>query len=201
LSSNSPRPKISEGHVNSRPRLGTRPDRARDISKEERVRLTEELAKRHTPSATALKLLLMTGTRRGEVIGMKWADINFGSAAEPKTLWRRLAPDQKNKKDHTVPLNTGAAHLLVTIRDETLARDGQLGEFIFPSDTKSRHIADIRKAWLTILKNAQIEDLHINRFINNPTFARRIEEKASERRSGFSLEFFSSCAWTKRPCF
>jgi hypothetical protein len=41
----------------------------------------------------------------------------------------------------------------------------------------------------------------INQSITNPTFTRRIEEKASERRSGFSLEFFASCAWTKRPCF
>src|ERR1700693_1880442 len=41
----------------------------------------------------------------------------------------------------------------------------------------------------------------INQSINNPTFTRRIEEKASERRSGFSLEFFASCSWTKRPCF
>ena len=41
----------------------------------------------------------------------------------------------------------------------------------------------------------------INQSINNPTFTQRIEEKASERRSGFSLEFFASCAWTKRPCF
>ena len=41
----------------------------------------------------------------------------------------------------------------------------------------------------------------INQSINTPTFTQRIEEKASERRSGFSLEFFASCAWTKRPCF
>jgi sugar lactone lactonase YvrE len=41
----------------------------------------------------------------------------------------------------------------------------------------------------------------INQSITNPTFTRRIEEKASERRSGFSLECFASCAWTKRPCF
>jgi hypothetical protein len=41
----------------------------------------------------------------------------------------------------------------------------------------------------------------INQSITNPTFKRRIEEKASERRSGFSPEFFASCAWTKRPCF
>ena len=41
----------------------------------------------------------------------------------------------------------------------------------------------------------------INQSITKPTFTRRIEEKASERRSGFSLEFFASCAWTKRPCF
>jgi serine phosphatase RsbU (regulator of sigma subunit) len=41
----------------------------------------------------------------------------------------------------------------------------------------------------------------INQSINDATFTRRIEEKASERRNGFSLEFFASCAWTKRPCF
>jgi hypothetical protein len=41
----------------------------------------------------------------------------------------------------------------------------------------------------------------VNQSINNPTFTRPIEEKASERRSGFSLEFFASCASTKRPCF
>jgi hypothetical protein len=41
----------------------------------------------------------------------------------------------------------------------------------------------------------------IDQSMNKPTFMRRIEEKASERRSGFSLEFFASCAWTKRPCF
>ena len=41
----------------------------------------------------------------------------------------------------------------------------------------------------------------INQSITNPTFTRRIEEKASERRSGFSPECFASCAWTKPPCF
>jgi ATP-binding cassette, subfamily B, bacterial MsbA len=49
--------------------------------------------------------------------------------------------------------------------------------------------------------DAVTEQTIINRSINNPTFTRRIEENASERRSGFSLEFFASCAWTKRPCF
>src|ERR1700693_1676013 len=33
---------------------------------------------------------------------------------------------------------------------------------------------------------------YINQSINNPTFTRRIEEKASERRSGFSLEFLQA---------
>jgi hypothetical protein len=37
----------------------------------------------------------------------------------------------------------------------------------------------------------------INQSINIPTSTRRIEEMASERKSGFSLDFFASCAWTK----
>jgi hypothetical protein len=35
----------------------------------------------------------------------------------------------------------------------------------------------------------------IHQSINNPTFTRHIEEKASERRSGSSLEFFASCGF------
>jgi hypothetical protein len=50
-------------------------------------------------------------------------------------------------------------------------------------------------------RHALDDDQYINQSINNPTFKRRIEEKASERRSGFSLEFFASCASTKRPWF
>ena len=41
----------------------------------------------------------------------------------------------------------------------------------------------------------------INPAINKPTSTRRIEEKASERRSEFSLDCSVSCAWTKGPCF
>jgi len=44
-------------------------------------------------------------------------------------------------------------------------------------------------------------DIDINQSINTPTSTRRIEERASERRSEFSLDFFASCAWTKGPCF
>ena len=62
-----------------------------------------------------------------------------------------------------------------------------------------RHIGEYASRILKMLWGCSGE--HINQSITNPTFTRRIEEKASERRSGFSLEFFASCAWTKRPCF
>jgi integrase len=132
--------------------------RSRDITPDERIRIIDELAKHHTQSATALKLLMVIGARRGEVLGMKWSDITFGE----HPTWRRYADDQKSKKDHTVPLNRVAAQMLLAIRDETLTRDGQLGEFVFPSDTKSQHIADIRKMWLLVLRNAKVDDVHIH---------------------------------------
>jgi len=115
--------------------------RTRDITPEERGRLTDELAKHDSASARALKLLLVTGARRGEVIGMRWPDLVFGE----KTVWNRKAADQKAGRDHTVPLNNVAVQMLVKIKDEALARDGQLGEFVFPSDARSRHITDLKK--------------------------------------------------------
>jgi integrase len=132
--------------------------RIRDITPTERGRLTEELAKHDTASARALKLLLVTGARRGEVLGMRWTDLTLGG----QPSWNRKGANLKGGRDHTVPLNGVAAQLLMMIQDETIARDGQLGEYVFPSDTKSRHIADIQKMWLTILKRAGISDLHIH---------------------------------------
>jgi len=132
--------------------------RTRDITPAERGRLTDELAKHDTASARALKLLLVTGARRGEVLGMRWTDLTFGGHPS----WNRKGDDLKGGRAHTMPLNSVAAQLLVTIRDETLAKDGQLGEYVFPSGTKSRHIADIQKMWLSILRRAGIADLHIH---------------------------------------
>jgi integrase len=132
--------------------------RERDIRPDELDRFTAELAKHNNPAANVLKLLLVTGARKSECMNMRWADISFGE----NPSWHRKAVDIKGGRDHFLPLNSVAAQQLIKIHDEAIARDGQLGEFVFPGTGRKRRVVDLRKTWLMILKNAGITDLHIH---------------------------------------
>jgi integrase len=133
--------------------------RVRDITSEERGRLAVELAKHSNPAARVLQFLMVTGARKSEAMHARWADIVLGGEAP---VWNRKAADQKAGHDHTLVLNKVAAQLLSKIRDETLARDGKLPEFVFAGPGRRGHIVEIGKTWLAILKTAGIEDLHVH---------------------------------------
>ena len=70
-------------------------------------------------TAAALRLILLTAARPGEVCSMKWADIDFAGAT-----WTIPAGDAKNGLAHRVPLNSMA---LETLRSIT----GRRREFVF----------------------------------------------------------------------
>jgi integrase len=132
--------------------------RARDISPEERGRLTAELAKHTHPAARVLQLLMVTGARKSEAVNARWLDIVLDEAP----VWNRRAADQKAGHDHTLVLNKVAAQLLATIKDETIARDGKLPEFVFTGRDGKRPIVEVRKMWRVVLKAAGITDLHVH---------------------------------------
>ncbi len=57
--------------------------------------------------AAALQVMLLTGARPGEVLAMKWADINM--------KWRGITIRDKVEGDRTIPLTPYAAHLLASL--------------------------------------------------------------------------------------
>jgi integrase len=61
---------------------------------------------------TALKLLLVTGQRRGELAHARWEHIDLKGAE-----W--YMPETKNGTDHTVPLSVMAVELFKRLRKET----------------------------------------------------------------------------------
>lgn len=103
----------------------------------------------------ALKLLLFTGQRRGNVLAMRWADVDLRAA-----VWSLGAKQTKQAKAQTTPL---VAQALAILKDRHAdaatpwvfpavrkGRDGEIGPM---SETR------LRDAWARICKAAGIEDL------------------------------------------
>lgn len=99
--------------------------------------LLKALSQFNSPFAPGFKLLLCTGTRRSEVFGMKWQEVDLDEA-----VW--VIPQERTKKrqiPHVVPLNAPA---LAVLRGLWEARTSEL---VFPSSNGSgKPMSGISKA-------------------------------------------------------
>jgi integrase len=132
--------------------------RRRYLQDDELARLIKALAT-HSEKATAdaIRLLLMTGARRGEVLSMRWADIDL-----VKGLWSKPPSSTKQKEWHTVPLAAPAQQLLLELRDQQSRGRRGLPEFVFPGSGRKGHIVEIKRSWRHICKAAGIKNLRIH---------------------------------------
>lgn len=85
------------------------------------ARLSEYDGDPHT--LHALRLLMLTATRPGEVRGAVWAEIDTDAA-----MWTIPAERMKMRQEHRVPLSTQAVELLQSMRQHSSER-----ELVFPS--------------------------------------------------------------------
>jgi integrase len=132
--------------------------RKRYLNGDELARLTAALAKhRDKQTANVFRLLLLTGARRGEVLGMRWADIDFGTK-----LWTKPASTTKQKADHQVPLSAPTLQLLSEIRAAQTKNRKALGEYVFPGNGDAAPVAIVKRAWGSICKAAGVTGLRIH---------------------------------------
>jgi integrase len=129
--------------------------RTRYLSSDELRNLVAALAGLDRQTANAIRLLLLTGSRRGEVLAMRWADIDLSAGT-----WSKQASSVKQDKPHEVPLSAPVRQLLSEIAGQAGKRP--LGEFVFPGAGSTGHVVEIKKAWRTLCKNAKISSLRIN---------------------------------------
>ena len=131
--------------------------RQRYLNGDELVRLSKALAKHpHREAADAIRLLLLTGARRGEVFGMRWQDVDLGAAK-----WSKPATSTKQKRPHEVPLSAPARRLLADIQKRQW-RAGKHSKFVFPGDGATGHVVELKKSWAMLIKAAGILDLRIH---------------------------------------
>jgi integrase len=98
------------------------------------------------------KMLIFTGARRENVSSMRWADVDVINAA-----WRIPAHSAKGKRAVTVPLSEDA---LAVLRERLQLLQSE--EWVFPSHSKSGHIAEPKAAWARLLARAGLDDLRIH---------------------------------------
>ena len=122
--------------------------RRRYLSAEELGRLTMALASaKDQQAADIVRMLLLTGARRGEVLAAKWDNIDLVAGT-----WSKPAATTKQKTEHQVPLSAAARALLTDLRMRSPAN----AEWLFPaSDGAPRK--DIRDAWEAICRASEIK--------------------------------------------
>lgn len=105
---------------------------------------------------SALKLMLLTGQRRGEVLRMRWLDI---SEEEKGTWWTIPAEYTKNGRDHRVPLTRSALDVVARARRIAEQRGIERSEWVFPGDGRPsarEHVVTPSHGWERVLEAARL---------------------------------------------
>jgi integrase len=132
--------------------------RRRYLSADELARLGAALDQySDQQSADIVRLLLLTGARRGEVVAARWSDFD----PEFRT-WRKPGSTTKQRTEHIVPLREPARALLTKLRAKSASRDADIDpQWVFPAGDGS-HRKNIQYAWITICKAANIVGVRIH---------------------------------------
>ena len=123
---------------------GVEKQRERVLSTVEIRKVLKAIDQERPIIAGFFRLALLTGARRGEILGAKWADIDF-----EEKLW--TVPDIKNNTAHTLPLSPAAAKVL-----QGLYPLAGHSEHVFLGPT-GRAIQNPQKAVERLRKNTKIE--------------------------------------------
>jgi integrase len=101
-------------------------------------------------AANAIRLLTLTGARRGEVLGLEWVDVDLDLG-----IW--TIPEHKNKsrKRKRLPISDKAIMLLRAMKTK------QNSVFVFPTSNGTA-LPDINKPWKWLRKETGLVDLRIH---------------------------------------
>ena len=126
--------------------------RERYLSAEELARLGAVLdAHPERASANAVRLLLLTGARRNEVLHATWDQFYLDAG-----VWTKPAASTKQAKLHRVPLSPQAMALLAAMREAAT------GRFLFPGQSAERPLVDIKRFWAAACRQPGIEGARLH---------------------------------------
>lgn len=128
--------------------------RERWLNQEELTRLWKVLNQYPFKLASfAIKLLLLTGARRGEVLNATWEQFDFKQG-----VWTKPSHLTKQKKQEHLPLSEEAIALLQELKNLNLTKS----DYLFPGRVEGRPMRDFRGFWRKVLKEANLENVRVH---------------------------------------
>ncbi|HEY1749577.1 MAG TPA: tyrosine-type recombinase/integrase [Xanthobacteraceae bacterium] len=137
--------------------------RQRYLSNDELKRLSAVLKTAPSrPSANAVRLLLLTGARRGEVLGATWGQFDLTTG-----IWIKPSAHTKQKKEHRVPLSAPARQLLSEMHEKAKAaarkEKREMSPHVFPSGAQGGGPqTDLKHFWETVRDKAGMPDVRVH---------------------------------------
>jgi integrase len=135
--------------------------RERYLSPQELAALAAALAGHSDErSADAIRMLMLTGARRGEVLGATWDQFDLAAGT-----WVKPSSHTKQKKPHRVPLSAPAVALLSAIwerQKEAQEKARRAGmpvtrcPYVFPGDKPDSHLTEVKKSWAVLISRATV---------------------------------------------
>ncbi|MBF0327226.1 MAG: site-specific integrase [Alphaproteobacteria bacterium] len=126
--------------------------RQRYLSPEELSRLSTALEAHHEPiSADAIRMLMLTGARKSEVLEATWEMFDLDAG-----VWTKPSAHTKQRKEHRVPVSANALTLLKRIRETAD------GPYVFPGKGGDHPLTDVKRSWAAVCKVAGITGARIH---------------------------------------
>jgi integrase len=132
-----------------------------------------KLREREASAALALELCILTAARSGEILGMRWTEIDF-----ERNIWTLPASRMKAGREHRVPLSSRVIAILRKLEKTKIA------EFVFPGRPHNKPLSNM--AMEMMLRRMKVDDATVHGFRssfrdwagNVSTFPREIVETA-----------------------
>ena len=134
--------------------------RERYLDEEELHRLMDILAfHKGYPVADALHLIVLTGSRKGEVLNATWGQFNLESG-----VWTKPSHMTKQKKTEHLPLSGEALEFVQDLYERAGVEQGTVDQnsYVFPGKIPGKPLKEIKKFWARVCREADLKDVHIH---------------------------------------
>jgi integrase len=126
--------------------------RNRYLSPVELARLSDALAAHSNKQAADLiRLLTLTGSRRGEAMAARWEDIDLEAGT-----WTKPGSTTKQATLHHLPLSAPTRELLARMKAEAK------GPYLFGGRNGTGHVVDVKRSWGSVIRAAELPGVRLH---------------------------------------